>query len=301
MFELEHLRQFLAFCDAGTLIEASEKIHVSQPVLSRTMKQLEEEIGVALFSRQKNRLELNDTGRLAESLARGVMERAEEMRMTLLEHSRRNTTISIASCAPAPLWRITPILLNVFPEMTLKTEIYKDSSAIMAELESENALLGITISPMDSKEYISVPCEEEQLMFALPLNHRFSKRKSLSFNDMDGERMLVFSGIGFWEKVHRENMPNSIFMMQDDRENFVHLVDNSSFAAFTTNLVSKYQWIANYTGRTAIPIKDKSAHVTYYLIYHRKNIKKFDQIYKILNQSNIYHMSRQQNIQRNLD
>ena len=138
-------------------------------------------------------------------------------------------------------------------------------------------------------------------MFALPLNHRFSKRKSLSFNDMDGERMLVFSGIGFWEKIHRENMPNSIFMMQDDRENFVHLVDNSSFAAFTTNLVSKYQWIANYTGRTAIPIKDKSAHVTYYLIYHRKNIKRFEQIYKILNQSNIYHIPRQQNIQRNLD
>ena len=120
-------------------------------------------------------------------------------------------------------------------------------------------------------------------MFALPLNHRFSKRKSLSFKDMDGERMIVFSGIGFWEKIHRENMPNSIFMMQDDRDNFVHLVNNSSLAAFTTNLVSKYQWIANYTGRTAISIKDKAAHVTYYLVYHKKNSKKFEQIYKILN------------------
>ena len=58
MIELYELRQFAAFADCGTLSEAAEILHLSQPALSRSMKKIEEEIGVSLFIRRKNRLEL---------------------------------------------------------------------------------------------------------------------------------------------------------------------------------------------------------------------------------------------------
>ncbi len=53
MIELYELRQFAAFADCGTLLEAAEILHLSQPALSRNMKKLEEELGVPLFIRRK--------------------------------------------------------------------------------------------------------------------------------------------------------------------------------------------------------------------------------------------------------
>ena len=59
MIELYELRQLAAFAEAGTLSEAAEVLHLSQPALSRNMKKLEEDLGISLFERSKNNLELN--------------------------------------------------------------------------------------------------------------------------------------------------------------------------------------------------------------------------------------------------
>lgn len=57
MIELHELRQFAAFAEYGTLSEAAEALHLSQPALSRSMKKLEDELGIPLFVRHKNKLE----------------------------------------------------------------------------------------------------------------------------------------------------------------------------------------------------------------------------------------------------
>ena len=62
MIDLEELSQLTMFAREGTLSKAAEKLHISQPTLSRTMQNLEEVFGVPLFVRGKNRIELNETG-----------------------------------------------------------------------------------------------------------------------------------------------------------------------------------------------------------------------------------------------
>ena len=68
MIEMNLLAQFAAFADAGTLTRAAEQLHTSQPALTRAMKKLELELGVPLFVRSKNHLELTETGPLCRSL-----------------------------------------------------------------------------------------------------------------------------------------------------------------------------------------------------------------------------------------
>ena len=69
MLELYLLRQLAAFKAYGTLSEAAERLYLSQPALSRNMRKLEEEIGVPLFVRSRNKLELNENGSLTAELA----------------------------------------------------------------------------------------------------------------------------------------------------------------------------------------------------------------------------------------
>ena len=53
MIELYELRQLQAFADTGTLSDAAESLHLSQPALSRNMKKLEEELEIPIFERSK--------------------------------------------------------------------------------------------------------------------------------------------------------------------------------------------------------------------------------------------------------
>ena len=59
------LEQFEAVARCGTLLKASEELHISQPSLSRSMKKLEDELGVSLFLRENSKISLNETGKLA--------------------------------------------------------------------------------------------------------------------------------------------------------------------------------------------------------------------------------------------
>ncbi len=56
MIDISLLNQLSAFAKYGTLSAAAEKLHTSQPALTRSMKKLESDLGVSLFIRSKNHL-----------------------------------------------------------------------------------------------------------------------------------------------------------------------------------------------------------------------------------------------------
>lgn len=101
-------------------------------------------------------------------------------------------------------------------------------------------------------------------MFALPRGHRYARRKSLSFAEMNGENMLLMNDIGFWNFVQTEKMKDSRFLTQSDRFSFNELLRASSLPSFTTDLAKKY--LEPEDGRIEVPISDPEAVVHYYLM-----------------------------------
>lgn len=62
MMNLNELEQFTAFAKYGTLSRTAKVLNISQPTITRTMQHVEEEFGVTLFNRGKNKITLNETG-----------------------------------------------------------------------------------------------------------------------------------------------------------------------------------------------------------------------------------------------
>jgi DNA-binding transcriptional LysR family regulator len=60
--ELRHLRCFLAIAEEGTLTRAATRLHLTQPVVSRTLRQLEDHLGVRLIDRSTHHLGLTAAG-----------------------------------------------------------------------------------------------------------------------------------------------------------------------------------------------------------------------------------------------
>ena len=123
MLELYQLTQLLAIAECGTMSGAAEQLHISQPALSRSMQKLEETLQVTLFDRQKNKIQLNKNGELAMEHARRVVEQAHDLVEQVRYFDRSQRTISIGSCAPAPLWELISMVSRLYPEMAISSEM----------------------------------------------------------------------------------------------------------------------------------------------------------------------------------
>lgn len=275
MMELYVLRQFVTFADAGTLSEAAEILHLSQPALSRNMKKLETDLGITLFERKKNQLKLNKNGEYVLDLARKLLADTDSFITKARDFDRRNRTISLGLCAPAPMWTLTPLITDTYPHMSLQTEIAPEDELLSGLHHDVYQLIVLPKKPAGHR-YFCKACGQETLMFALPKGHRYARRKRLSFADMNGENMLLMPDIGFWSFV-MDKMPDSRFLTQSDRFSFNELVQASSLPFFVTNLSEKYKITSS--DRIYVPISDEEAAVTYYLVCKPEHADEFHSLF----------------------
>src|SRR5258705_87882 len=83
--ELRHLRYFVAVADAGSLtVAAEQKLHTSQPSLSRQIRDLEQEVGVQLMHRTAHGIELTAAGKAFLDPAKMALVQAEESQTAAL-------------------------------------------------------------------------------------------------------------------------------------------------------------------------------------------------------------------------
>lgn len=280
MFELYQLEQLLLVAECGTLSGAAEELHISQPALSRSMQRLESEIGVPLFIRYKNRMELNENGKLAVEYAGKVVSQAKDMINGIRDFDRKRHTISVGSCAPAPLWTLLPALSDQYPEMTIASDV-RDNDVLLQGLQDGVYQLIVLTYQMDAEGTGCQRYGEEHLYFSLPPAHPLSGSKGLYFADLNGETMLLRSKIGFWHDLHIKKMPDTHFLIQEDVSAFDELVKASALPSFTSDLVIRRE--GEVPNRVKVPILDEEANVTYYL-YFAENSKKW---LKSLNNINI--------------
>lgn len=259
IYQLEHL---ISIAEHGTLSKAAEELHLSQSALSRSMQKLESELQVTLFERKKNKVELNQNGELAVACARKVTAQMQDMIERIRIFDRNSRTISVGSCAPAPLLDIVPTLSNAYPEMTISSEM-KEQDKLLQGLKDGIYQLIITSFPVDGSDISCRAYGEEQLFFSLPPGHALSGEKGLHFVDLDGENILLYTKIGFWHDIPASKMLSAHFFLQDDDYVYRELVNASALPSFTSDImIKKYGKPAN---RIISPILDTEAHVCYFL------------------------------------
>lgn len=265
MLDLYELEQLAAFGEYGTLSEAAERLHISQPTLTRSMRHLEDEFGVPLFNRTRNRIELNETGMAAVECARRLLQEAERAVSQVRTVHQRQRTIIVRSCAPAPLWELMKLLEKKYPGMTISSGITQNDEVVRFW---ENGECDIAVLPFpygggaQSREFM-----RENLFVCIPAEHELAKRGSLSFADINGFNFLLRSELGFWDSLCRRKMPASKFLVQTDEFAFWELVRSSSLPCFTTDYISTDS--SEFEGRVTIPLEDKEARVAFYLLERR--------------------------------
>ena len=154
--ELRVLQYFLAIAREETILGAAERLHMTQPTLSRQMKELEEELGKQLFIRGNRKITLTDDGML-------LRQRAEEI-VTLVEKTESDIMLSDASLSGdiyigagetdgmRLIAKVMHKCCEVYPN--IKFHIFSGNSQDVAD-KIEKGLLdfGIFVEPADISKY----------------------------------------------------------------------------------------------------------------------------------------------------
>lgn len=258
MLDLYELEQFVAFSELGTLSKVAEQFHISTPSITRSMQHLEESFGVPLFSRGKNRIELNETGTVAVEYARKLLKDASQTISQVRSFDMRRKTIVIRSCAPAPLWSLLPKLNAAHPDMMVSSAICQNKEVLTA-LNDGFCDIGILPFPVkNSHEFM-----HENLFVCVPPDHELAAHNTLSFSEINGFNFLLRTELGFWDTLCREKMPASKFLVQTDADAFEELVRASSLPCFATDYGQSLH--PSFASRVNIPLIDPEAHVTFYI------------------------------------
>ena len=107
--DFHHLKYFVEVADKKSFSKAARTLHISQSAISRTIKALEEELGVVLFMRNAKAVELTDAGTIFLSHAKRVVFMFEHLKTTLKTNSSWSKGRSSSACRLLRARRFSPI------------------------------------------------------------------------------------------------------------------------------------------------------------------------------------------------
>lgn len=279
MIETYLLEQLLAFAKYGTLSEAAKQLNLSQSALSRSMQKLEQVIGVELFVRKKNSIALNDNGILAAQYAEKILALTDEAIEKIRAFDRKNRTIFIGSCAPVPMHEIIFLLTQDFPDVSIHSEL-KDDQYLIDGLQNDSFNLVILHERPTDEKLFCLKCGGEKLFLAVPHEHRFAQKDGIFLEELNGEKILLYSKIGFWYNLCLQKAPNAKFLMQSERDVFKELVEVAPLLSFSTDVLIE----TGHAQKNCIykPILNAEADVTYYCVCKSEQKNRFQNLFSKL-------------------
>ena len=190
MLNLEELKQLVSFAELGTLSKVAEEYHISTPSITRSMQHLEESMGVPLFIRGKNKIELNETGIYAVEAGKKLLDDAEQTLAQIRAFDQRRKTIVIRSCAPAPLWTLLRKLNDLYPDRMLTSSISQNEE-VMEAWKSGDCDIAILPFPVSEKSENVCEFMQEKLFVCVPPDHKLAENETLTFEDINGFNFLL--------------------------------------------------------------------------------------------------------------
>ena len=195
---LTQLKAFQAVASNGSITGAAHMLHVSQPSVSKHLKNLEEDYGVKLFERNAGAVELTDAGSALLRHADAILVHLDEARKELKSPKNPKTSgpLKIAGSYAASALVLPSLLVNFKNKhrdssIILRTGTTREVKSMLLNSTVEIALLNeLPVNP----EFASEPFRKEKLVvFAAP-NHPLAKKKRLTLSDLR-QAALVTTGM----------------------------------------------------------------------------------------------------------
>ncbi|WP_102226583.1 LysR family transcriptional regulator [Acidimangrovimonas sediminis] len=190
------LRYFLALAEELHFGRAAERLHISQPPLSASLKQLEGEVGVALMERSNRMVRLTPAGAVFAEHARRILGQLGRAEASAVQAARGGGGRVVVAFVPSMLFRRLPPLLQSFAEAHPGVDLVLHEMNTTRQIEAIGRMqadVGFIHGVPLPEGIAHHPLETERLVCCLPQGHRLAGRSRVRLSELAGERLLVFS------------------------------------------------------------------------------------------------------------
>ena len=275
--ELRHLRYFVSVADAGSLTLAAEQgLHISQPSLSRQIRDLEDEVGAQLLTRRSRGIELTPAGKAFLEHARVVLSQVE----AAVEAARR------AAHPAKPCFAMGFLTGHELTWMPEALRILRD------ELPNADVMISSQYSPLLARALLTGKIDaaflrrekgmpelayrvlvKEPLAVILPSDHRLAALKAISPRDLVGETFVTVSGTAPVLRVVIDNFLKRSGINIKPAYEADHLSMGMSLIASTRGVGLLPAYAQNFlpSSVTSRPLKGETPTVELVLGYKKSN------------------------------
>ena len=193
--ELRHFRYFVAVAEEENVSRAALKLHVSQPGLSRQIRDLEDEIGFSLFERSAKSVRLTKAGKVFLTEAREVLLHAEEAVKKARAISGGISGELNVGYAPSLTVQILPVMLRAFQgnQPHVRVTLHDLSSEeMLTQLGSKKLQVALTVQPpaKQLRGLAFVEIARYAMVVAVAPNHPLAKLKAITLQQVASEPLI---------------------------------------------------------------------------------------------------------------
>ncbi len=196
--ELRHLRYFVAVAEEQNVTRAAAKLHVSQPPLTRQIRDLEEELGVVLFERNGKSIRLTEVGRVFLAEAQASLKRVDEAVQAVRAAAAGQQCELHVGYAPSPTIEILPRVLRAFQNKApnVRVTLHDHSSPEMLAGLREGRLHAAFMMQPSKQAARGLVFEKlcaYPIVVAVPPKHRLARESALTLECVLAEPLVAYS------------------------------------------------------------------------------------------------------------
>lgn len=191
---IESLKYFFYIAEGNTFLEASEQFNISQSSLSKSIRQLEEELHLSLFNRSHRRAKMTPAGEFLYSSLQDIAPAFRDMMNQLQSYSNCSsiTCCVVPSLGPMYLHQFLKNFSQTNPEITVDITCSYFYTDALNMLRRRTCIFGILHQPLSLDfTYSFTPLRDDYLVAMLPQGHPFAGQKTISIRDIANETILL--------------------------------------------------------------------------------------------------------------
>lgn len=198
IMELRHLRYFAAVAALENVSEAAQRLHVSQPAVSRQLRDLEEELGFSLFERGTHSIRLTAAGRKFQKETEAILQRIEMGIQAARSVAMVESSELSIGYAMSPSVRILPPALRTFqarrPKVRVKLHDLSTEEMLTGLRNGKLALVFLVRARISRVRGISYQdLAKLRMRLAVAPNHPLAHRSEVRLNEIVREPLIAFT------------------------------------------------------------------------------------------------------------
>ncbi|MFD0616426.1 LysR family transcriptional regulator [Paenibacillus sp. GCM10027629] len=194
--DIRHLQYITEIVRCNSFTKAAESLHITQPTISKSIINLEQELNTEIFVREGKQIKLTDAGDAIMNYAEPILHLFDQLMAEINDLTylnKGNIRIGIPPMAGSSYF---PMVIKQFqatyPGITIHM-VEDGAKRIEERIEEGDIDVGAVLRPIDHEMFDSFPIVEDRLKVIMHPSHPLAERKHIELQELSQDRFILFS------------------------------------------------------------------------------------------------------------